>query len=108
VNLPIDTSVVKFVAMGRPQLVTDFKTKQPRADADGQLLYAVQIGVLEDESNAELITVRVAGEPKGLAQGVAVKITGLVANPWARNDRSGIAYYADSIAPLATPARASS
>lgn len=105
-DLPIDTHAVSFQGAGRPTALTDFNTKQPKAGADGQILYSVPVVVFGDE-DADVIAVRVAGEPKGVTKGVPLKIVGLVASPWTMNDRSGITYRAESIEVL-VPARASS
>jgi hypothetical protein len=43
--------------------------------------------------------VKVAGEPRGVTHGAAVKVTGLMATPWAMGDRSGVAFRADRIEP---------
>ena len=44
-----------------------------------------------------MISVKVAGEPKGIAQGTALKLVGLTAQPWAMGDRSGVAFRATRI-----------
>ena len=51
---------------------------------------------------------RLAGSPpKGISQGLAVRVTGLSATPWSMGERSGITYRAERIEPLA-PARQAS
>jgi hypothetical protein len=73
--------------------VVDFETKRPRADENGEPLYLVQLIAMTDGA-AEILAVKVAGLPSGLRQGHPVKVTGLVAQPWTMNDRSGIAFRA--------------
>ena len=57
---------------------------------------------------AEVISVKVAGEPKGITQGATVKVTGLVATPWTMGERSGVAYRATQLEPLAAASRSAS
>jgi hypothetical protein len=96
VKLPIDTNGMMFLAAGAPEAVVDFETKAAKVDDSGQAIFSVQIVALSDGS-AEVLGVKVAGEPKGIAQGVPVKLVGLVAQPWAMNDRSGVAFRATRI-----------
>jgi hypothetical protein len=67
-------------------------------DETGAPLHSVQVVALND-GGAEVIAVKVAGQPKGVTQGSTVKVTGLVATPWTMGDRSGVAYRADQIEP---------
>ena len=106
-RLPIDTSSPSFICARPPELVLDYNTKQPVADRDGQSLYWVSLLVTTD-GEADVLRVKVAGEPKGLATHMPVKPKGLVAQYWKRDDgRSGINYYATAIEP-ARPERAAS
>jgi hypothetical protein len=98
VKLPIDTTGMTFLAAGPPEPVLDFESKAPRVDESGAPLHSVQVVALND-GGAEVIAVKVAGQPKGVTQGSTVKITGLVATPWTMGDRSGVAYRADLIEP---------
>lgn len=100
-KLPIDTTGMTFLAAGTPEPVVDFETKAPRVDENGATLYSVQVVALND-GGAEVISVKLAGQPKGVSQGSAVKITGLVATPWSMGDRSGVAYRAEQIEPSST------
>lgn len=83
----------------------DFDTKRQKADENGEPLFSVQLVALAD-GGAEILTVKVAGEPKGLHQGVPVKVTGLVATTWTMGDRNGIAFKATRIEPASAPAPA--
>ena len=105
-KLPIDTSAMTLLCATAPEPVIDFDTKRQRVDERGAPIYQVQLVALGDGS-AEVMTVKIADEPRGVTQGVPVKVTGLVANPWSMGDRSGIAYRAAKIEPVAaqsTPA----
>src|SRR5215213_5189355 len=90
-------------APARP--VTDFDTKQQKADlTTGELLYNLQVVAL-DEEGAQIITVRVAGDPQ-VSQGAMVKLEGLVAMPWSMGDRSGVAFRANRVEALGASSRA--
>lgn len=104
-RLPIDTSSLTFLCAVGPEPVVDFDTKRPKVE-DGVPLFAVQLVALGD-GGAEVVTVKVAGEPpKGVAQGATVRVDGLVASPWSMGDRSGVAFRAERIEPATGPARA--
>jgi hypothetical protein len=49
----------------------------------------------------------VPGLPSGLRQGHPVKVSGLVAQPWSMNDRTGVAFRAARIEPVVSTAKAS-
>ena len=98
-KLPIDTTGMTFLAAGPPEPVLDFESKAPKVDEKGAPLHSVQVVTLND-GGAEVIAVKVAGQPKGVSQGSTVKVTGLVATPWSMGDRSGVSYRAAQIEPL--------
>ena len=90
-KLPIDTSAIAFLCAMPPEPVVDFETKRPRADENGEPLYVIQLLVMGEDS-ADLI---------------AVKVTGLVAQPWTMQDRSGVSFRAARIEPAMAAAKAS-
>ncbi len=95
-RLPIDIAGMTFMCAAPARPVTDFETKQQKADlATGELLYNLQVVAL-DEDGAQIITVRVAGDPK-VGQGAMLKLDGLVATPWSMGDRSGVAFRANRV-----------
>jgi hypothetical protein len=51
------------------------------------------------EDQGEVLAVKVAGEPVGIRPGMAVEVAGLVAQPWALGERSGVSYRATAIRP---------
>ena len=59
------------------------------------------------DGEAEILAVKVPGQPSGLRQGHPVKVSGLVAQPWTMNDRAGVAFRAARIDPAVAPAKAS-
>jgi hypothetical protein len=106
VKLPVDTAAIQFLCAIAPEQVVDFETKQPRVDESGQALYSVQLLALAD-GEANIIPVKVAGRPNdGVRQGNAVKVVGLVAQPWAMGDRSGVAFRATRIEAASVAAKA--
>ncbi|MHB8435485.1 MAG: hypothetical protein ACYDC0_06350, partial [Acidimicrobiales bacterium] len=90
-RLPIDTQHLSFIAVGPPEAVIDFDSKQPRTDTDGKQVFAVGVVALGNEG-ADVLSVKVAGEPKGITQGLPVKVTGLVATTWQMGDRHGVSF----------------
>ncbi|MDP8969705.1 MAG: hypothetical protein M3N52_04260 [Actinomycetota bacterium] len=94
-KLPIDTDQMTFICTAAPEPVRDFETKQPKADENGEPLYAVQLVAMAD-GTAEIISVKVPGQPS-VDQGAMVRPTALVASPWTMGDRSGVAYRAARI-----------
>jgi hypothetical protein len=96
VRLPIDTSQLTFMCAAPARPVTDFETKQHKADlTTGELLYNVQVVALDSEG-AEVIQLKVAGDPK-VGQGAMLKLEGLVALPWSMGERSGVSFRANKI-----------
>ncbi len=74
-RLPIDTSQLTFMCAAPARPVTDFETKQHKADlTTGELLYRVQVVALDSEG-AEIIQLTVAGDPK-VGQGAMLKLDG--------------------------------
>ena len=106
-KLPIDTSAIAFLCALAPEPVIDFQTKQPRADENGEPLYVIQLLAMGDGS-ADLLAVKVPGVPSSaIRQGSPVKVTGLVAQPWSMQDRSGVSFRAARLEPAITQAKAS-
>jgi hypothetical protein len=105
-KLPVDTSAIAFLCAVEAEPVVDFETKRPRADENGEPLYVVQLIAMSDGA-ADIIAVKVPGQPSGLRQGHPVKVQGLVAQPWTMQDRSGVAFRAARIEPAIPQAKAS-
>jgi hypothetical protein len=107
VKLPVDTSAIAFLCAVEAEPVVDFETRRPKADENGEPLYMVQLIAMTDGA-AEIIAVKVPGLPgPGIRQGHPVKVHGLVAQPWTRGDRSGVAFRAARIEPAVPAAKAS-
>jgi hypothetical protein len=106
VRLPIDTSAIAFLCALAPEPLVDFETRRPKADENGEPLYVVQLIAMTDGA-AEIIAVKVPGLPSaGIRQGHPVKVSGLVAQPWTMQDRSGVAFRAARIEPAVPQAQA--
>jgi hypothetical protein len=106
-KLPIDTSAIAFLCALPPGPVVDFETRRPKADENGAPLLVIQLLAMGDGS-ADLIAVKVPGIPSAaVRQGVAVKVTGLVAQPWTMADRAGVSFRAIRIEPAMAAAKAS-
>jgi hypothetical protein len=106
-KLPVDTSAIAFLCAVEAEPVVDFETKRPRADENGEPLYLVQVIALTDGA-AEILAVKVPGMPsQAIRQGHPVKVSGLVAQPWTMNDRSGVAFRAARVEPAVAQAKAS-
>ena len=103
-KLPVDTSAISFLCALAPEPVVDFETKRPRADENGEPLYTIQLLAMGDGS-ADLLAVKVAGVPSSaVRQGMPVKVSGLVAQPWTMADRSGVSFRAAKVEPIAAQA----
>ena len=95
-RLPIDTASVKFAAAGPAQPVLDYETRAPRLDENGVALFNVPL-FAAGTGIQDSITVKVAGEPKGLSEFTIVKVTNLVASTWEVGTNHGLSFRADRI-----------
>ena len=95
-RLPVDTTTARFMAAGPPEPSLDFDTKSPKTDDNGQVVYQVSI-LCVAPGTQELITVKVAGEPKGVGEFTPVKIVDLVATTWSMGERSGVSFRAAKV-----------
>ena len=66
-RLPIDTGTVKFAAAGPAEPVLDYETRVPKLDENGTALFNVPL-FAAGTGIKDSITVKVAGEPKGLSE----------------------------------------
>jgi hypothetical protein len=98
-RLPIDTAAVRFVTADPAEPAIDFDTKQPQANDEGQLIYKVHLFAVGAGSR-DCITVKVAGEPKGLGEFTPVKVSELVATTWAMGERAGVSFRATKVEPI--------
>src|SRR5579863_2616856 len=95
-ELPIDITKLTFIVGGPPEPVLDFDTGAQRKSPDGAPLFQVDM-MVTGRGRPEVVRVRTAKEPKGLAQGAVVTPAGLVIIPWSRNGKNGVSYNAASV-----------
>jgi hypothetical protein len=95
-RLPIDTATVKFAAAGPAEPVLDFETRQPKTDENGVPLFNVPV-FAAGSGVKDSISIKVAGEVKGLSEFTIVKITNLIASTWEVGSNHGVSFRADRI-----------
>lgn len=100
-DLPIDINQLTFICAGEPAPVVDYDSGRPKTDRTGTPLFQVPLLAMTDGA-AEVLKVKVPGQPQGLTTGAPVRPDGLVSSPWTIGDNSGVAYRARTIRP-ATP-----
>ena len=101
-RLPVDTSAISFVTAGPAEPAIDFDTKAQKADDNGEPIFNVHLFSV-GAGGRDVITVKVAGEPKGLGVFTPVRLTELVATTWSMGDRSGVSFKAAKVEPIGTP-----
>ncbi|MCD9144760.1 SCO3933 family regulatory protein [Streptomyces albireticuli] len=110
-SIPVDTTrlgVLRCAVAPEPKTTGLDETKTIKRDREGNTIYTVAVMVRQDGRRVSVIEIAVTGEPKGVEEGVEVKVTGLEAFAWAMGDRHGISFRAAAITPVptATPAAA--
>jgi hypothetical protein len=95
-RLPIDTVAVQFMSAGPAEPVLDFDTRAPKLDANGLPIYSVHLFAISPDSY-DTLTVKVAGEPKGVGNFTLLKVTNLIASTWDIGGNHGISFKADKI-----------
>ncbi|MEU1816455.1 hypothetical protein ABZ543_14820 [Streptomyces roseifaciens] len=111
-SIPVDTTrlgVLRCAVAPEPKMTGLDENKEVKRDKEGNMIYTVGVMVRQEGRRVSVIEVAVPGEPKGVAEGVEVRLTGLEAFAWAMGDRHGISFRAAAItpAPAAAPATAS-
>lgn len=106
-SIPVDADrlgTLMCVVPPEPKLVSQ-ETGEVRRDREGNTVYTVGVSVRQDGRRASVIEIAVSGEPKGVIEGVRVKVTDLQAFAWAMGDRHGMSFRAAAITPVppATP-----
>jgi hypothetical protein len=109
-RLLLDTSDVVFLAGSQPEPVVDFTTKQPKRDRADRPLFQVRLTAFykdeDGKDQSEVLTVKLTN-PKPLPPMAPVRVSELVAIPWANNGRSGVAYRAAAVEPAPATSKAS-
>jgi hypothetical protein len=108
-NIPVAAESVLFICTTTPQArIANRETGEVKQNKAGQTLYQVGVCAIQTDGEREEATtlqVTVPGEPRGLTRGAPVRFTNLVAMPWEQGDRHGVAYRAESIAPIGQSSR---
>jgi hypothetical protein len=100
-RMTVDTTGFTFLLVDEVRPVRDFETKQAKADRDGVPLFQLRL-VAMSPGDAEIISVKVAGEPEGLTVGGPVTVEGLTVQPYTLKgrdgqERSGVAFRAERV-----------
>ncbi|WP_276970228.1 hypothetical protein [Ferrimicrobium acidiphilum] len=98
-QIQVRTEGVTYVVARGPAPVMDRDSGNEKVDSDGVVLHMLQLVAMSPDG-AEVLQVRVSGKPAGLVTGQPVKVTNLVAIPWAIGDKNGVSFRADSVAPV--------
>jgi hypothetical protein len=91
-RFPIDVSNLTFIAGSDPAGVMDMEGRQRADKASGELLWGLDLVALGGEDGAEVWSVRIAGEPKGISTGQPLKVEGLTAMTWEIDGRHGVSF----------------
>ena len=87
---------MKFAAAGPAEPVLDFETRAPKVDENGTALFNVPL-FAAGSGIKDSISVKVAGELKGLSEFTPVKVTNLIATTWEVGTNHGVSFRADRI-----------
>jgi hypothetical protein len=99
-KLFLDISKTQFTVTRGAEEKVDENGRQKTNRKTNEPLWTVQVMAL-DGSGAEILNVTVAGTPPKLMVGQPVALVELEAIPWAQGTRSGVAFRAKSVTPLA-------
>ncbi len=95
-KLPFDTVTVKFAAAGPAEPVLDDETRAQKLEENVTELFSVPLFALRGGIK-DSITVKVAGDVKGLREFTVVKVTNLIATTWEVGSNHGVSFRADRI-----------
>ncbi|MCQ4082238.1 hypothetical protein NGB36_16895 [Streptomyces sp. RB6PN25] len=100
-NEPIDMERLgKVLCTIAPEKRINPDTGEVRRDGEGNEQWVVQVSVRRLEwRRSDTIDVVLPHEPRGIAEGAAVRVVNLWANEWTVDGRSGTSYRADDIVP---------
>ncbi|WP_328464004.1 SCO3933 family regulatory protein [Streptomyces sp. NBC_00448] len=98
-SIPVDTSRLGMIlCVVGPEPRVNPETGQVRQDRDGNTIFVVGVVVRQVEGRrAETIEVAVPGEPRGIVEGMPVRIENLTAIQWTMGARSGTSFRATAI-----------
>src|SRR5437870_2377830 len=98
-NLYLDVTRYQYTVTLNPQPKLDQNGKQ-KYTRDGAPMFQTQMQAL-DEDGASILTVTTAGEKPNVTVGQVVTPFGLEAIPWNTNGKTGVAYRARELRPVA-------
>lgn len=96
----------QLLAANAAEPVLDRETGRPRLGPNGQPDQVLTVVVMRGDG-ADVWRVRTTDVAKGISQGVAVRIHGLVASSWELNGKSGISLRAERVEPVSAARQAS-
>ena len=102
-RLRVMTEGTDYLASGPPEPALDHDSKQPKTNKSGEALYVVPMVAMSPDG-AEVLRIKVSGEPKGIVRQTPLKLTGLIATYWELNGHSGVSFSAERIEPLSARA----
>jgi hypothetical protein len=95
----------QLLAATAAEPVLDRESGRPRLGPNGQPDQMLTVVVMRGDG-ADVWRVRTTDVAKGIAQGVAVRIHGLVATSWELNGRAGVSLRAERIEPASATRQA--
>ncbi len=106
--IPVDVSrLAGVMCVVAPEVKTDPTSGEVKVDKDGRRLFVVGVALREPGSRKpSVIEVTTATEPRGIGEGVPLRLMGLTASQWEMEGRSGISWKADEVLPAAGSAPA--
>ncbi|MGH8887648.1 MAG: hypothetical protein ACRDYX_21255 [Egibacteraceae bacterium] len=103
-KLRVDTSELTFLVAAAPVPARGYESGRVKLE-DGVALFSVRVVAMDPGSgDAEIVNVKVPGEPVGLAPGQPVALPELTAQPWSIGDKSGVAFRAVGVQPVTAAA----
>jgi hypothetical protein len=97
--LPVDTNKLIILCGAEPSAMLDRDTGAPRTNQEGQPLFRAEVIVMGC-GRPVVLGVRTAKEPKALAIGAPIQLTGFTVSTFtAKDGGTGVFYDADSIDP---------
>ena len=105
--LPVDTNILTVLCGGAPAPVVDRETGEHKTNRDGVPLFRTDLVVM-GQGRPEVVGVRTAKEPKGLAVGTPVRVTAFTISTFTTRDgTTGVFYEAGAIEPARATREAS-
>jgi hypothetical protein len=97
--LPVDTTKLTILCGGEPSAMVERDTGAPRTNQEGQPLFRAEVIVMGC-GRPSVLGVRTPKEPKGLALGAPIHLTGFTISTFtAKDGGTGVFYDADAIDP---------